>query len=113
MNVGFPSVRFSADNSGKFANVKLDEFTSKLGLTAKFGPAYSPWINGISKSNHASADITIKKLMEEQKTPLIDSLAWTHNTSVNKLSFSPFQLVPGKAFIIPGLINENMASDSM
>ena len=42
INVGFPSHGFFADNGGEFANIKLDELTSKLGLTVKFGPAYSP-----------------------------------------------------------------------
>ena len=76
-----------ADNRREFANIQMDELTSKLGITVKFGPAYSPWSNGINERNHASADLTIKKLMEEKKTALTDSLvkaaAWTHHTSVN------------------------------
>ena len=36
LNVGYPSVRFFADNGGEFANVKLDKLTSKLGLMVKF-----------------------------------------------------------------------------
>ena len=94
MNVGFPSQGFFADNGGEFANVKLDELMSKLGLSIRFGPAYSPWSNGINERNHASADLTIRKMMEENKTPLTDSLvkaaSWTHNTSVNKLGYHPF-----------------------
>ena len=43
MNVGFPSKGFFVDNGGEFANIKLDELTSKLGLSVKFGPSYSPW----------------------------------------------------------------------
>ena len=35
MNVEFPSQGFFADNGGEFANIKLDELTSKLGLTVK------------------------------------------------------------------------------
>ena len=42
MNIGFPSYGFFADNGGEFSNIKLDELTNKLGLTVKFGPAYSP-----------------------------------------------------------------------
>ena len=42
MNVGFPSQGFFADNGGKFVNIKLDELTSKLGLSVKFDPSYSP-----------------------------------------------------------------------
>ena len=41
-NLGFPTNGFFADNGGEFANVKLNELTSKLGLTVKFGPAFSP-----------------------------------------------------------------------
>ena len=57
--------------------------------------------------NHASADLTIKKLMEEKKRALTKSLvkaaAWTHNTSVNKLGYSPLQLVTGKSVLCLGL----------
>ena len=74
MSVGFPSYGFFADNGGEFSNIKLDELTSKLGLTVKFGPAYSPCSNGINERNHASADLTIKKHMEEKKTALNDAL---------------------------------------
>ena len=74
MNVGFPSHGFFADNGGEFSNIKLDELTSKLGLTVKFGPAYFPWSNGLNERNHASADLTIKKLLEEKKAALNDSL---------------------------------------
>ena len=61
MNVGFPSKGFFADNGGEFANIKLDELTSKLGLSISFGPAYSPWSNGLNGQSHPSADITIKR----------------------------------------------------
>ena len=93
MSVGFPSHGFFADNGGEFSNIKLDELTSKLGLTVKFGPFYSPWSNGLNERNHALADLTINKLLEEKKTSLSDSLvkgaAWTHNTSVNKAGYTP------------------------
>ena len=117
MNFVFPTNHFFADNGGEFANVKLNEVTSKLGLTVMFGPAFSPWSNGINERNHSSADVTIKKLMEEKKVPLSDSLvkatAWTHNTLVNKLGYSPLQLVIGKAVTIPGLTTGNVATESM
>merc|ERR1712101_24832 len=84
MFLGFPSHGFFADNGGEFSSMKLDEPTSKLGLTVKFGPAYSPWSNGLNERNHASADLTIKKLLEEKKIALNDSLvkaaAWTPNS---------------------------------
>lgn len=117
MNLGFATKRFFADNSGKFANVKLSELNCKLGLTVMFGPAISPWSNGINERNHTFADITIRKLMEEKKVPLSDSLvkaaACTHNMLVNKLGYSPLKLVTGKAVSIPGLTTGDLASESM
>ena len=83
----------------------------------KFGPAYSPWSNGINERNHAYADLKIKKMMEEKKSALTDSLvkaaAWTHNTSVNKLGYSPMQLMTGKSVTLPGLTTGNIATESM
>ena len=53
--------------------------------------------------------------MEDKKTPLADALvkaaAWTHNTLVNKLGYSPLQLVTGKAVSIPGLTMGNEATE--
>ena len=61
----------------------------------------------MNERNRASADLTIRKMMKENKTPLTDSLAkaasWTLNTSVNKLGYSPLQLMTGKAVTLPGL----------
>ena len=82
LNIGFSLIGFLADNGGEFANIKLDKLTSKLGLTISFGPAYLPWSNGLNKRNHASGNVTIKKLIQDKKMPLTDSVvkaaAWTH-----------------------------------
>ena len=55
--------------------------------------------------------------MHEYKTPLTDSLvkaaAWTHNTLVNKLGYSPLQLLTGQAVLISGLTTGNEATESM
>ena len=71
----------------------MDELVSKLGITIRYGPAYSPWSNGTNERNHASCDITIKKILEENKQKLTDMVvktaAFTHNTSVNKAGFFP------------------------
>ena len=105
MSIGFLSCGFFADNEGEFANINLDELISRLGLTIRFGPVYSPQSNDLNERNHALADLTIKKLLEEKKTHLNNSLAkaaaWTHNTSVNKLGYTPLQLVTGKSVTLP------------
>ena len=55
--------------------------------------------------------------MEDKKTPLTDALvkaaAWTHNTLVNQLGYSPLQLVTGKAVSIPGLTMGNEVTESL
>ena len=55
--------------------------------------------------------------MEEKRTALSDSLvkaaAWTHNTSINKLGYSPLQLVTGKSVTLPGLTTGNVSTESM
>ena len=98
-------------------NIKLDKLTSGLGLTVKFGLAYSPWSNRLNKRNHTSADLTIRKLMEEKKVLLNDSLvkaaAWAHNSSVNKLGYTPLQLVTRKSVTLPGLTTGNDGTESM
>merc|ERR1712243_67090 len=64
---GIPAVGYYADNGTEFKNVKMDELISKLGISINYGPAYSPWSNGINERNHASCDITIKKSYGRQK----------------------------------------------
>ena len=44
---------------------------------------------------------------------LIKAAAWTHNTSVNKLGYTPLQLVTGKAVTLPGLTTGNLTTESL
>ena len=56
-------------------------------------------------------------MLEEKKTSLSDSLVkeavGTQNTLVNKLGYTPLQLVTGKAVSLPGLTMGNVATESM
>ena len=117
MSLRFPLHGFFTDNGGEFYNIKLDELTRKLRLTVKFDPAYSPWSNGLNERNHASADLTIRKLMEEKRTPLSDSLvkaaSWANNLSISKLGYTPLQLVTGKTVTLLGLTTGNEGTESM
>ena len=61
---------FYADNGGEFVNIKMDKLIANLGITVRYGPAYSLWWNGINERNHASCDVTIRKLIEENKVAL-------------------------------------------
>ena len=38
---------------------------------------------------------------------------YLHNTSINKLGYSPLQLMTGKAVTLPGLTTGNEATESM
>ena len=95
----------------------MDELISKLGISISYGPAYSPWSNGINERNHASCDLTIKKLMEDKKIGLTDVLvktaAWTHNTNINRAGYTPLTLATGKAVTIPGLTMGTEGSESL
>ena len=44
---------------------------------------------------------------------MVKAAAWTHNTSVNKLGYTPLQLVTEKAVSLPGLTTGNIATESM
>ena len=95
------------DNGGEFHNYKMKDLCENYNIKLFTTGAHSPHQNGLNKRNRMSADITIEKLMEEHKVSLSDSLvnaaAWTHNTSINKLGYSPLLLVTGKAVTVPGL----------
>ena len=39
---GIPTLGYYAKNEGEFKNVNMDELVSKLGITIRYGPAYSP-----------------------------------------------------------------------
>ena len=117
MAFGIPGTGYYADNGTEFKNIKMDELVSKLGISISYGPAYSPWSNGINERNHASCDLTIKKLMEDKSVGLTDVLvktaAWTHNTNVNRAGYSSLMLVTGKAVSIPGLTMGSEESESV
>merc|ERR1712055_702511 len=93
MDIGYPTTGFWADNSGEFRNAKMEEFVNKLGLKIYFTPSYSPWSNGINERNHYSCDVIVKKVMEEDKKVTLQEAstmaAWTHNTNINVLGYSP------------------------
>ena len=66
-NFGIPSTGFWCDNGKELKNSEMSEYCNKTGLSIKFGPAYSPWANGINEHNHASADKIIAKIIEGDK----------------------------------------------
>ena len=61
-------------------------------------------------------DKIAQKVMETDKTltlrEAVKIAAWSHNTNVNKLGYSPMQLQVGKAIVLPGYTEGNMVTDS-
>merc|ERR1712121_623897 len=114
---GIPGIGYYADNGTEFKNIKMDELVSKLGISISYGPAYSPWSNGINERNHSLCDVTIKRLMEDKNVGISDVLvktaAWTHNTNVNRAGYSQLTLDTGKAVTIPELTMANEGSESV
>ena len=115
---GFPTRGYWADNGGEFVNKEMEEFMAQLGRNIKFGPAWSPWSNGINERNHASADITIQKLLDEVPKKaltqeMVNRASWTHNTSINVLGFSPMLLKTGVAATIPGITMGDMSTEGI
>ena len=55
--------------------------------------------------------------MEEKKVPIKDSLvkaaAWAHNSSLNKLGYTPLQLVTRKSVTLQGINTGNTRTESM
>ena len=114
---GYPTIGFWSYNGGEFRNVKMEEFVNKLGLRIDFTPSHSSWANGGNEQNHYSCDVIVKKVMEEDKRiglqEAVKMAAWTHNTNVNVLGYSPLQLMTGKSIVLPGLTTGNEAMDSL
>ena len=114
-NFGYPSECIFQDNGNEFANKDMRCLASRMNLRLKFTPNYSPWSNGINERNHYSADLTVRKLLDDKGITLEDSVStasWCHNTNVNKKGFLPLQLVTGKAITIPGITEGNIATES-
>ena len=93
----------------------MEELVNKLGLKIEFTPGFSPWSNGDNERNHYSCNLIIKKVMEEDRSIMLQEAvnlaSWTHNTIINVLGYSPLQLVTGKNITQPGLTSENLATE--
>ena len=47
------------------------------------------------------------------KDSLVKAAAWTHNTNLNKLGYTPLQLVKGKSYVLLGLTMGNEATERL
>lgn len=110
MEWGIPIIRFYSNNGGEFRNILMDEYCAKMGISIRFGPAWSPWSpwgNRCNERNHATTDKTVAKLISENKhLPLqyaVDEACCNHNTNKNKRGYCPMELVTGNSVRFPGI----------
>ena len=92
-------------------------YNSYSQIKIDFTPAFFPWSNRVNERNHYSCDVIIKKIMQQDKELTLQEAVhmaeWTHNTNVNVLGFTPLQLVTGKSVVMLGVVNEDVATDSL
>ena len=64
-----------------------------------------------------AVEIAIEKMMEHESDlsleKAVEIVAWTHNSNVNRLGFTPLTLVTGKTVFFPGVSNGNVATESL
>ena len=113
--MGYPSGYFFCDNGSEFKGDLLAEVTKKTGTKIKLTPSYSAWSNGGIERKHGAIDLTIKKMMEEDKDMKIEEAlkhsVWARNMEIGKFGYSPYQLVYGKSPFLPGISEGNVLTD--
>ena len=94
---GYPADGFWADNGTEFQNKDTESLTSAVGIEIKFSPTYSSSSNGVDERNHYSADLTVRKVMDENSNmtleEAISKAAWCHNTNTTVKGYAPLQLL--------------------
>ena len=73
---GHPSKGWFSDNGGEFRNAIMMEAAAKLGLRIFLTAGNSPWSNGKNERNPYSCDMTISKLLaDDKKLTLTEALS--------------------------------------
>ena len=70
--MGYPSRSFFADNGTEFKGKTLEHLSRRLGVKVELSPSYSPWSNGGNERRHGAVNLTVKKLMEEDRSLKLD-----------------------------------------
>ena len=113
--LGYPVKGFFMDNGSEFLGGHLKALCKKIGAKIKLTPSYSPWSNGSCERRHGVIDLTLKKLMADDKSvSLEDALShavWARNMEIGRYGLSPFQVVYGRAPSIPGVLDGDVLTD--
>ena len=112
---GFPRDGIHADQGSEFDNQDFKALCNRQGIKLTISPALAKWCNGGNECRHASVDITIKKLLEDNpkmKTEeAVDQACYARNLEIGTLGYSPQQIMFGQGSAIPGIIEGDIATD--
>ena len=115
--LGYPTRGFFCDNGGEFRKDFLEEICRRLNIKIQLTPSYSPWSNGGCERRHGAIDLTIKKLMDDDKSlkveEALEHALWARNMEVGKHGLSPYQVVFGRSPVLPGIMDGNPMTDSL
>ena len=113
--MGYPTGYFFCDNGSEFKGSLIKTVAKKTGRQVKLTPSYSSWSNGGIERKHGAIDLTIKKMMDDDKDLNIEEAlqhsVWSRNMEIGKFGYSPYQLVYGKSPFLPGLSEGNVLTD--
>ena len=113
--MGYPSGYFFCDNGTEFKGNLIEAIAKKTGIKVKLTPSYSSWSNGGIERKHGAIDLTIKKMMEDDKDLNIEDAlkhsVWSRNMEIGKFGFSPYQIAYGKSPFLPGISEGNVLTD--
>ena len=114
---GHPTCSFYSDNGGEFLNSEVIDFAASLDTSIRMTSSHAPWQNGAVERHHATCDIIISKLLEENPhmniQEAINKAALAKNSEINQSGFSALQLVMGQNPSFPGLSEANPGSSNL
>jgi len=100
---GMPARHFMSDNGREFCNSKFTELLQAYGISLRTTPLYSLQMNGVNERNHATADIMVRKILDDNPEKNTPTSRKRSNLQITAKGFSPFQLIWGQNPTIPGL----------
>ena len=97
------------DCGGEFYNSKFKDMAQNLNIRLYSTAAESPYQNGICERNHSVTDRIVEKMLTDDPSMTLggelSAATFAKNALINVNSFSPIQLVTGKAPRLPNVMD--------
>ena len=110
-----PKGCFFSDNGSEFKGNLIEATAKKTGIRIKLTPSYSAWSNGDIERKHGVIDLTIKKMMEDDKSlkaeDALSHAVWARNMEIGRFGFSPYQIAYGESPFLRGVSDGTVMSD--